>query len=90
MLLTALNLPSFLPARLCLLHAKRALCYLTKQLAEEYAPDSVSTLVGGFIMLRFINPSLITPESYSLSRGLKPSARARRNLTLISKFLQVR
>ena len=43
-------------------------------------------LVGGFIMLRFINPALLTPDFYSIVPSL--SIGDRRNLTLLCKIIQ--
>lgn len=57
--------------------------------SAEYAPDRAIPLVGGFIMLRLFNPSLLTPEAYGLlPLGLVPGPVARRNLTLVTKLLQ--
>jgi GTPase-activator protein for Ras-like GTPase len=56
-----------------------------------YAADRLVPLVGGFIMLRLVNPALVTPETFSfLPKGQIPSRHSRRNLTLISKLMQVR
>jgi len=33
-------------------------------LANKHAPAQTSSLVGGFVMLRFINPNLATPETF--------------------------
>eukprot|EP01119_Soliformovum_irregulare_P020768 TRINITY_DN6782_c0_g1_i1.p1 TRINITY_DN6782_c0_g1~~TRINITY_DN6782_c0_g1_i1.p1 ORF type:complete len:1015 (+),score=334.12 TRINITY_DN6782_c0_g1_i1:326-3046(+) len=59
------------------------------EFGKEYAPNQVWALVGGFIVLRFINPALLTPENYGLlPEGKPPSGIARRNLTLIAKIVQ--
>lgn len=51
--------------------------------------DQIGPLVGGFLMLRFFNPSLITPESYGfLQKGRAPPPYARRNLILLTKVMQ--
>jgi ankyrin repeat protein len=67
----------------------RAIAFFTAEYARQYAPDRIVPLVGGFVMLRIFNPSLLTPEAYGLlPNGLVPSAAARRNLTLVTKLLQ--
>lgn len=43
-------------------------------------------LVGGFVMLRFINPALLTPDFYNMVNTL--SLGDRRNLTLLCKLIQ--
>lgn len=60
------------------------------ELAREYAPKQIWALVGGFLLLRYINPALMTPETYELlPEGKLPSSKARRNLILITKVIQV-
>ena len=39
-------------------------------------------------MLRFMNPALVTPENFDLLGSIKPTPKARRNLTLITKVIQ--
>eukprot|EP00002_Diphylleia_rotans_P033897 TRINITY_DN7247_c0_g1_i2.p2 TRINITY_DN7247_c0_g1~~TRINITY_DN7247_c0_g1_i2.p2 ORF type:complete len:280 (+),score=44.01 TRINITY_DN7247_c0_g1_i2:69-908(+) len=68
----------------------RAIGYMIRVNAEKYTPDSMEALVGGFFMLRFVNPSIINPEKRKLipeKQQILPSAR--RNLILLSKVLQV-
>ena len=48
----------------------------------------VATLVGGFLYLRYINPSIVTPDAFNLISH-KLLAIPRRNLILIAKVLQV-
>jgi hypothetical protein len=51
----------------------RAIAYFTAEYARQYAPDRIVPLVGGFVMLRIFNPSLLTPEAYGLlPNGLVP------------------
>jgi len=67
----------------------RALCGFTAEYARMYAADRLVPLVGGFIMLRLVNPALVTPETFCfLPDGQIPSRHARRNLTLVSKLMQ--
>jgi len=67
----------------------RAIAGFIAEYARKYCADKEASLVGGFIMLRLINPSLVAPESYGmLPLGKNPSAKARRNLILLSKLLQ--
>ena len=53
----------------------------------ESSDWSICSLIGGFFFLRFINPAIVTPQSYMIVDSL-PSKNARRNLTLIAKLLQ--
>ena len=45
-------------------------------------------LVGGFVMLRFINPALLTPDFYNMVNPGSLSITDRRNLTLLCKLIQ--
>eukprot|EP01125_Pyxidicula_operculata_P002718 TRINITY_DN1255_c0_g3_i2.p1 TRINITY_DN1255_c0_g3~~TRINITY_DN1255_c0_g3_i2.p1 ORF type:complete len:1138 (-),score=266.57 TRINITY_DN1255_c0_g3_i2:229-3642(-) len=67
----------------------RRLCKKVFELAEKFKPDSTYIYTGSFLMLRFINPALFSPEMFGLLPGKKPiAAIPRRNLTLITKILQ--
>jgi len=66
----------------------KALAYFIKNLADKYAPDNTMLLVGGFIMLRFINPALLAPDFYYLVQPGSLSLGDRRNLTLLCKLIQ--
>jgi len=60
------------------------------EFSNSYAPEQFFPLVGGFLFLRYMNPALMTPESYGLMpEGKAPSQNARRALILITKILQV-
>lgn len=65
----------------------RAIAGHIASLCEQYFPASMAPLVGGFIMLRFINPAVLAPEAFGvIEEQLTPAAR--RNLILIAKMLQ--
>jgi len=67
----------------------RAIASFTAQFSNEFCPERTSVLVGGFLLLRFLNPAIIAPESLGLlPDGVVPSSRARKNLIEISKLLQ--
>jgi len=57
----------------------------------KYLPNSnFHVMIGSFIMLRYINPAIFTPENaHLLPKGKTPSSTTRRNLILITKILQV-
>lgn len=60
------------------------------EFSKEHAPKQMWALVGGLLLLRYINPALTTPESFGLlPEGKVPSPIPRRNLVLISKAIQV-
>ncbi|EFA77182.1 Ras GTPase activation domain-containing protein [Heterostelium album PN500] len=67
----------------------RAVADYTAESALKYAPESLAPLVGGFIMLRFFSPAIVTPEySKLIASDIVPSRRAKRNLVLLAKVLQ--
>lgn len=67
----------------------RAIAAYTAQFAKLYTPDRVLQFVGGFILLRFYNPAIITPEALQmLPEGIIPSAQDRQNLIAITRLLQ--
>ncbi|MDP2435249.1 MAG: ankyrin repeat domain-containing protein [archaeon] len=71
-----------LPRQVC------SIAYFTAEYSKLYASDRVSALVGGFLMLRLINPSLVTPDAWDICPKGSVSPSARRNLTLLSKVIQ--
>ncbi|XP_062522118.1 uncharacterized protein LOC134196913 [Corticium candelabrum] len=69
----------------------RWLCKAIKQLVQQHFPEAteenVTSLIGGFYVLRFLNPSIVTPHAYRLIPH-QPRYSARRNMTLVAKILQ--
>ena len=69
----------------------RWICKQIRDLTRSKYPDasdlSISSLIGGFFFLRFINPAIVTPESYMIVDS-KPQKRPRRTLTLLAKMIQ--
>lgn len=69
----------------------RWICKQIRQLARAKFPEvtreQVCSLIGGFYLLRFINPAIVTPQAFMLVET-KLSANTRRNLTLLAKILQ--
>ena len=69
----------------------RWICRRIKDLAKEKFPEAtkeqVCSLIGGFFLLRFVNPAVVTPQAFMLV-DTKMSANTRRNLTLLAKVLQ--
>ncbi|KZO90678.1 ras GTPase-activating protein [Calocera viscosa TUFC12733] len=69
----------------------RWICKQIKSLSKRRFPDASDTaicsLIGGFFFLRFINPAIVTPQSYMLVDAT-PAKHPRRTLTLIAKMLQ--
>lgn len=51
------------------------------------ASEQRTAIIGGYLVLRWINPAIVWPETSGLSAHA-PSATARRGLVLISKLLQ--
>ena len=69
----------------------RFICRQIKQLVLQRFPDMkrehVCGAIGGFFMLRFVNPAIATPNAHMLIEG-KLSPAQRRNMTIIAKILQ--
>ncbi|KAI3650344.1 hypothetical protein MP228_003825 [Amoeboaphelidium protococcarum] len=69
----------------------RWICKQIKVMVSRKFPtmsaDHIASLIGGFFFLRYVNPAIVTPESYMII-DQKPSANPRRTLTLIAKLIQ--
>jgi len=69
----------------------RFICRQIKQLVLQKFPDmkheQVCGTIGGFFMLRFVNPAIATPNAHMLIEG-KLNPTQRRNMTIIAKILQ--
>ncbi|GBC06901.1 hypothetical protein RclHR1_07120014 [Rhizophagus clarus] len=69
----------------------RWICKQIKSLTKRKYPDATEfmlcTLIGGFFFLRFVNPAIVTPQTYMLVDG-NPGKYPIRTLTLIAKMLQ--
>lgn len=67
----------------------RAIAGYTYDAAMSFCPAQVTQLVGGFILLRFICPAIVSPDSFRILPVDAPvTESARRNLVLITKVLQ--
>ena len=69
----------------------RWICQQIRRLVRERfasaTREQVCSLIGGFFLLRFVNPAVVTPQAFLLvEQKLSPSTR--RNLTLLAKVLQ--
>ncbi|KAI8977274.1 Rho GTPase activation protein [Mycotypha africana] len=60
---------------------------LTKRKYPQATETAISSLIGGFFFLRFVNPAIVTPQAYMLIDSY-PSSNPRTTLTLIAKLLQ--
>jgi Ras GTPase-activating-like protein IQGAP2/3 len=60
---------------------------LTKRKYPSATDAAVSSLIGAFFFLRFVNPAIVTPQAYMLVDRL-PTDTSRRVLTLLAKLLQ--
>ncbi|OAD02430.1 hypothetical protein MUCCIDRAFT_144275 [Mucor lusitanicus CBS 277.49] len=60
---------------------------LTKRKYPQATESAISSLIGGFFFLRFINPAIVTPQAYMLIDSY-PGPNPRTTLTLIAKMLQ--
>ncbi|XP_065055837.1 uncharacterized protein LOC135684274 isoform X2 [Rhopilema esculentum] len=75
----------------CVPYGIRWLCKAIMQLPEKkfqnIAPETVTCLIGGFFMLRFINPAIVSPHAHMLLT-CQPRPKVRRNLVMVAKILQ--
>ncbi|KAI8890682.1 putative ras GTPase-activating protein sar1 [Backusella circina FSU 941] len=60
---------------------------LTKRKYPDASESAISSLIGGFFFLRFLNPAIVTPQAYMLIESF-PDSHSRTILTLIAKMLQ--
>ncbi|KAI7864833.1 Rho GTPase activation protein [Spinellus fusiger] len=60
---------------------------LTRRRYPEASDHAITSMIGGFFFLRFVNPAIVTPQAYMLVEGV-PSQHPRTVLTLIAKMLQ--
>eukprot|EP01094_Clydonella_sp_ATCC50884_P016576 TRINITY_DN2751_c0_g5_i1.p1 TRINITY_DN2751_c0_g5~~TRINITY_DN2751_c0_g5_i1.p1 ORF type:complete len:782 (+),score=291.28 TRINITY_DN2751_c0_g5_i1:231-2576(+) len=69
----------------------RWICKQIKILAKHHFPsctrEQICTMIGGFFLLRFSNPAIVTPQALAIV-DVKVPTNARRNLTLIAKIMQ--
>ncbi|KAJ3311412.1 glyceraldehyde-3-phosphate dehydrogenase 1 [Boothiomyces sp. JEL0838] len=69
----------------------RWICKQIRSLAKRKYPDSTEaqkcSLIGGFFMLRFVNPAIVTPQHY-MTVDSDPKKNPRRTFTLVAKLLQ--
>lgn len=59
------------------------------EVADALQLDS-PILIGGYIMLRFFNPAIATPDVFDVVPSKRKTPQGQRNLILISKIIQVR
>ncbi|KAL7321126.1 RasGAP protein [Mucor circinelloides] len=60
---------------------------LTKRKYPDATDNAISSLIGGFFFLRFVNPAIVTPQAYMLVDAI-PGTNSRTTLTLLAKMLQ--
>jgi len=69
----------------------RWICKQIRAFMSVYFPDApesqACSMIGGFILLRFVNPAIVTPQAFMLV-DTKLSPATRRNLTLLAKIMQ--
>eukprot|EP00010_Vexillifera_abyssalis_P004484 CAMPEP_0201556066 /NCGR_PEP_ID=MMETSP0173_2-20130828/52970_1 /ASSEMBLY_ACC=CAM_ASM_000268 /TAXON_ID=218659 /ORGANISM="Vexillifera sp., Strain DIVA3 564/2" /LENGTH=849 /DNA_ID=CAMNT_0047968137 /DNA_START=273 /DNA_END=2822 /DNA_ORIENTATION=- len=67
----------------------RAVAGFTREYSERVVPEQKYQLIGGFILLRLLNPALVSPDMYGIvPEGTVISQHARLNLVSLSKLLQ--
>ncbi|KAG1647127.1 hypothetical protein G6F44_000159 [Rhizopus delemar] len=69
----------------------RWICKQIRSLTKRKYPDAteyaISSLIGGFFFLRFVNPAIVTPQAYMLVDRI-PGPNSRITLTLLAKMIQ--
>eukprot|EP01117_Protostelium_nocturnum_P009725 TRINITY_DN3477_c0_g1_i2.p1 TRINITY_DN3477_c0_g1~~TRINITY_DN3477_c0_g1_i2.p1 ORF type:complete len:986 (-),score=291.18 TRINITY_DN3477_c0_g1_i2:42-2999(-) len=58
------------------------------EFANNYAPEQFYPLVGGFLMLRWINPAITNPDAYGIVAENRITPMVRRNFILMTKVVQ--
>lgn len=72
----------------CPLHLREICGHLYKEVKDsKIHHDKRYQMVGNFLMLRFLGPAIVSPETFGLVEE-SPSPEARRVLVLVSKTLQ--
>lgn len=70
----------------------RWICKQIRSLTKRKYPDAtehaISSLIGGFFFLRFVNPAIVTPQAYMLVDG-NPGNNLRTTLTLVSFIIKM-
>eukprot|EP01091_Cochliopodium_minus_P010267 TRINITY_DN267_c0_g1_i4.p1 TRINITY_DN267_c0_g1~~TRINITY_DN267_c0_g1_i4.p1 ORF type:complete len:1603 (-),score=597.45 TRINITY_DN267_c0_g1_i4:1934-6742(-) len=64
----------------------REICAFMQEAVSQKFPGHAHTAIGGFIFLRYICPSLVTPDGYGLVQNMPKEPR--RGLVLAAKTLQ--
>lgn len=68
----------------------RWICKQIRSLTKRKYPDAtdhaISSLIGGFFFLRFVNPAIVTPQAYMLVDGI-PGNNSRTTLTLVRQHI---
>eukprot|EP01133_Synstelium_polycarpum_P007214 gene7214-8378_t len=65
----------------------RTILHHTQDKVAKKFPEMKTTVIGGFIFLRYICPSIVAPEVFGLIKD-NPTTESRRGLVLVSKLLQ--
>eukprot|EP00003_Mantamonas_plastica_P028139 TRINITY_DN6266_c1_g1_i4.p1 TRINITY_DN6266_c1_g1~~TRINITY_DN6266_c1_g1_i4.p1 ORF type:complete len:824 (+),score=227.18 TRINITY_DN6266_c1_g1_i4:542-3013(+) len=65
----------------------KRVCALLHEIVAAKFPDNWKVSVAGFMFLRFVCPSIVTPELYQLVEG-RPTREARRAMVLVAKVVQ--
>eukprot|EP00050_Salpingoeca_kvevrii_P021079 m.106090 g.106090 ORF g.106090 m.106090 type:complete len:878 (+) comp9167_c0_seq1:64-2697(+) len=60
---------------------------LTRRRFPDAPNETIVSLIGGFYLLRFVNPAIISPDAYNIIND-RPSTEARAGLTLVAKIIQ--
>jgi Ras GTPase-activating-like protein IQGAP2/3 len=60
---------------------------LVREKFADVTREQVCSLIGGFFLLRFVNPAVVTPQAFLMVEN-KTSAQVKRNLTILAKVLQ--
>ncbi|RDD46062.1 GTPase-activating protein [Trichoplax sp. H2] len=65
----------------------KSIKYSIKENFPSASPQIITSLIGSFFFLRFVNPAVVTPKAYGITT--EPiSPKTTRNLTLIAKILK--
>jgi len=67
---------------------KMVLAHLSNEVSRNLTVNDGFVSVGGFVFLRFVNPSILFPTKYGLIEEMPDSPSGKRQLILVTKVLQ--
>lgn len=64
------------------------ICSELKNAVSKKFPESVNITIAGFLILRYISPSFISPEAFGITLEKTPNPEQKRTILLVTKVIQ--